>query len=177
MIRIQYRLDVYFGAQGTLPGQNQKYRAKAASGIRRCVMMDLQTLQGVITHRYEITACYGELLKASTRTELSRLKKTRTRGADYHWSSLNRVRRWVHRSDDALRPLHRAEIDQDLALASDTSLSRLMSMRRELSRVWKNSSASSEQLLVALQAWCRRAQQSGIDGFEQFALRFHRNTA
>jgi stearoyl-CoA desaturase (delta-9 desaturase) len=139
--------------------------------------MDLQTLQGVITHRYEIMARYGELLKAAAREELSRLKTTRTHGADCQWSSLNRVRRWVHRSDDALQPAQRAEIDEALALAPDTSLSRLVSMRRELGRVWESSSASSEQLLADLQAWCQRAQQSGIQGLEQFALRLRRYAA
>ena len=40
-------------------------------------------------------------------------------------------------------------------------------MRRELGRIWESSSASSEQLLHDLQAWCQRAQQSGIAGLEQ----------
>lgn len=83
----------------------------------------------------------------------------------------------MHRSDDALQPPQRAEIDQALALAPDTSLSRLVSMHRELGRVWESSSASSEQLLADLQAWCHRAQQSGIDGLEQFALRLRRYAA
>ncbi len=83
------------------------------------VTMDLQTLQGVMTHRYEIMARYGELLKVSARDELSCL----------------------------------------------------VTMRRELGRVWERSNASSEQLLTDLQAWCHRAQQNGIDGIEQFALR------
>ena len=139
--------------------------------------MDLQTLQGVITHRYEIMARYGELLKVAAREELSRLKTTRSSDADTQWASLHRVRRWVHRSDDALQPAQRAEIDQALALSPDTPLSRLVAMRRELGWVWESSSASSEQLLADLQAWCHRAQQSGIAGLEQFALRLRRYAA
>jgi stearoyl-CoA desaturase (delta-9 desaturase) len=50
-------------------------------------------------------------------------------------------------------------------------------MRRELVRLWESSSASSEQLLADLQAWCQRAQQSGIEGLEQFAYRLRRYAA
>ena len=50
-------------------------------------------------------------------------------------------------------------------------------MRRELGRIWESSSASSEQLLHDLQAWCQRAQQSGIAGLEQFAQRLRRYAA
>ena len=53
----------------------------------------------------------------------------------------------------------------------------LVQMRRELGRIWESSSASSEQLLHDLQAWCQRAQQSGIAGLEQFAQHLRRYAA
>jgi len=141
-------------------------------------VLDLSNLQGVITHRYEIMARYGDLLKAAARDELSRLKATRKEGDENcRWTSLNRARRWLHRTDDTLQPAQRAEVEQALALAPDTSLTTLVAMRRELGRLWESSSASSEQLLADLQAWCQRAQQSGIEGLEQFAVRLRRYAA
>jgi len=141
-------------------------------------VMDLATLQGVITHRYEIMARYGDILKVAAREELSRLKSSpKDEDVTRKWSSLNRARRWIHRGDDALQPAQRAEVDQALALAPDTSLSTLVNMRRELGRLWESSSASSEQLLGDLQAWCQRAQQSGIASLEQFAVRLRRYAA
>lgn len=140
-------------------------------------VMDLATLQGVITHRYEIMARYGDILKVAAREELARLKSSGQEDADGSWSSLNRVRRWLHRNDDALQPEQRAEIEQALAMAPGTSLTTLVSMRRELGRLWESSSASSEQLLADLQAWCQRAQQSGIASLEQFAVRLRRYAA
>lgn len=140
-------------------------------------VMDLATLQGVITHRYEIMARYGDILKVAAREELARLKSTGREDANGSWSSLNRVRRWLHRNDDALQPEQRAEIEQALAMAPNTSLTTLVSMRRELGRLWESSSASSEQLLADLQAWCHRAQQSGIASLEQFAVRLRRYAA
>jgi len=141
-------------------------------------VMDLSTLQGVITHRYEIMARYGDILKVAAREELTRLKSSgKGEDANRKWSSLNRVRRWIHRGDEALQPAQRAEVDQALAMAPDTSLSTLVTMRRDLGRLWESSSASSEQLLADLQAWCQRAQQSGIASLEQFAVRLRRYAA
>jgi stearoyl-CoA desaturase (delta-9 desaturase) len=139
-------------------------------------LVDLGTLQGVITHRYEVMARYADIVKIAARQELAKMKHSRQEGsADCHWTSLHRVRRWLHRSEDVLQPEQLAEVDQ--AIARSQSLSTLVQMRRELGRLWESSSASSEQLLGHLQAWCQRAQQSGIEGLEQFADRLRRYAA
>jgi stearoyl-CoA desaturase (delta-9 desaturase) len=139
-------------------------------------MIDLRTLQGVITHRYEVMARYADVVKSVAQQELVKLKPARREGSpDCNWTMLRRVRRWVHRSEDVLQPEQVAEVDQ--AIARNQSLSTLVQMRRELGRLWESSSASSEQLLSDLQAWCQRAQQSGIEGLEQFAHRLRRYAA
>jgi len=50
----------------------------------------------------------------------------------------------------------------------------MVQMRHDLVKLWDSSSASSEQLLQDLQAWCHRAQQSGIESLQEFALRLRR---
>ena len=141
-------------------------KLKLESGTKA---IDLQTLQGVITHRYEVMARYGEIIKTAVREEL--ISKPASGAA----VRLQRVRRWLHRNEEVLHPEQRAEVDQ--AIAHNQSLSTLVQMRRELGRLWESSSASSEQLLHDLQAWCQRAQQSGIAGLEQFANRLSRYAA
>lgn len=141
-------------------------KLKLESGARA---IDLHTLQGVITHRYEVMARYGEIIKTAVREELI------SKPASATASRLQRVRRWLHRNEEVLHPEQRAEVDQ--AIAHNQSLSTLVQMRRELGRLWESSSASSEQLLHDLQAWCQRAQQSGIAGLEQFAQRLSRYAA
>jgi len=137
---------------------------------------DLATLRGVITHRYEIMARYTALMRRAVRDEMSRLRPTRQAGNEQcNWHLLKRARAWLHLSDDSLQPEQRAQIDQ--AVAQHQALSTLLQMRRELGRLWESSSASSEQLLHDLQAWCQRAQQSGIEGLEQFAYRLRRYAA
>jgi len=139
--------------------------------------IDLSTLQGIITHRYEVLARYTDLVKKSARDELDRLKLTRKEGdADCGWALLRRAKKWLYRADDdALKPEQRAQLDT--VLARNQALSTLVQMRRELVRLWESSSESSEQLLGDLQAWCQRAQQSGIEGLEQFSYRLRRYAA
>ena len=138
--------------------------------------IDLRTLQGVITHRYEVMARYADVIKDAAREELAKMKSSRREGsADCNWTMLHRVRRSLHRNEDILHPEQLAAVDQ--AIAQNQSLSTLVQMRRELGRLWESSSASSEQLLNDLQAWCQRAQHSGISGLEQFALRLRRYAA
>jgi len=62
-------------------------------------------------------------------------------------------------------------------LSQNNSLTTLVQMRHDLVKLWDSSSASSDQLLHDLQAWCQRAQQSGISSLEEFALRLRRYAA
>lgn len=141
------------------------------------VGVSLQTLEGVILHRYEILARYTDLVKKAAAEELAKLKPLRkSDGADCRWQSLSRARDLISHADDMqLEPAQRAELDT--VLADSQSLSTLVQMRRELTRLWESSTSTSEQLLSDLQAWCQRAQQSGIEGLEQFSYRLRRYAA
>src|SRR5690606_15157412 len=101
------------------------------------------------------------------------LKAERNHGSpDCRWKLLRHCRKWLVNDTDSLQPAQRAEVDR--VLADAPALSTLVQMRSELTALWESSSASSEQLLADLRAWCQRAQQSGIDGLEQFAYRLRR---
>jgi stearoyl-CoA desaturase (delta-9 desaturase) len=43
-----------------------------------------------------------------------------------------------------------------------------------LSAMWDRSNASREQLVAQMQAWCHRAEQSGIQALHDFAGRLRR---
>ncbi len=136
-----------------------------------------KTLEGVIMHRYEILARYTDLVKKAASEELAKLKSGLQQGSfKASPTALARAKDWLSQADDSkLAPSERAELDT--VLAQSQSLSTLVQMRRELTRLWESSSASSEQLVSDLQAWLQRAQQSGIEGLEQFALRLRRYAA
>lgn len=129
--------------------------------------LDLAHLQGIITHRYEVLARYSHVLKKAVARELASARQRKG-----EWRLLYRCRKWLLHAGPDLAPEQRAEVDRALALAP--ALSTLVQMRSELTALWESSSASSEQLLADLRAWCQRAQQSGIDGLEQFSFRLRR---
>lgn len=138
--------------------------------------VDLKTLQGVITHRYEVLARYTDLLKKAASDELSKVRHMRKAGsADCQFTQLSRAKDWLASSDDTLEPAQRLELEN--MLAENKKLSTLVQMRRDLVGLWESSSSSSEQLLADLQAWCQQAQQSGIESLEQFANRLRRYAA
>ncbi len=129
-------------------------------------------LQGIIAHRYEVLARYSGVIKAAVAHEIKALNLRQRRSERL---LLRRCRKWLVRDAAALAPQERVQVDRALSLAP--ALSTLVQMRRELTALWESSSASSEQLLADLRAWCQRAQASGIDGLEQFALRLGRYAA
>lgn len=132
----------------------------------------LDTLQGVITHRYEILARYADVIRQAATEEIARIKNTEDRNK---LSLLQRCRDWIGRGDQVLSEDQRAQLQQ--VLQDEGKLSTVVQMQVELSRLWESSSATSEQLLADLRAWVQRAQQSGIDSLEQFALRLRRYAA
>jgi stearoyl-CoA desaturase (delta-9 desaturase) len=111
-------------------------------------------------------------MKTACKDELIRLKASK---ADTQADALVAATHWLGRGEENLAPAERARIEQ--AISQNDSLSTLVLMRHDLVKLWDSSSASSEQLLHDLQAWCQRAQQSGIASLEEFALRLRRYAA
>jgi stearoyl-CoA desaturase (delta-9 desaturase) len=56
-------------------------------------------------------------------------------------------------------------------LASSPYLAKLVAMREELRLLWTRTNVSAEQLVADLQAWLRKAEESGIAALQDFALR------
>ena len=60
---------------------------------------------------------------------------------------------------------------QDLALGASPKLAKLVAMREELRGLWTRTGVSAEQLVADLQAWCRKAEESGIAALHDFSLK------
>jgi stearoyl-CoA desaturase (delta-9 desaturase) len=60
-----------------------------------------------------------------------------------------------------------------LAIARDASpvLDKMVIMREELRQLWLNTSHSREQLASDLQAWCHRAEESGVAALQEFSMK------
>ncbi len=125
---------------------------------------DEKTLEAVITNRYEVMARYAREMRRACSDEISVLK---ARGQDL--SILQAARRWLHRDDDRVPATARDQVDQ--ARAASPALDQMLTMREELRQMWLNTSVSREQLAHDLQAWCKRAEDSGITRLEAFSQR------
>jgi stearoyl-CoA desaturase (delta-9 desaturase) len=126
---------------------------------------DLDTLQAVITYRYDVLAKYAKSLKNTYAEELRVLRRFAPQDAQL----LRGLKRWLNRDEQQLCCEERARMVA--ALAKSEKLSTVYTMRQELAALWERSNASREQLLKQLQDWCRRAEASGIRQLEEFSLR------
>ncbi|PXW96529.1 stearoyl-CoA desaturase (delta-9 desaturase) [Sphaerotilus hippei] len=127
---------------------------------------DGQTLEGLIANRYEVMARYAQGLRQSCADELQRLKAQGGQNTQ-RWSNMRLAQRWLHR-DAAKIPA--AVLPQvEAACGASPTLTTLVAMREELRLMWTRTNVSAEQLVVDLQDWCVRAEQSGIAALQDFA--------
>ncbi|WP_295642434.1 fatty acid desaturase [uncultured Methylibium sp.] len=129
---------------------------------------DSKTLEAIIANRYELMAGYGRELRAACHTELTRLKAQGQRDTT-KWKQLRLAKRWLHRDDDRIPQAVRSDVAT--ARAEHPVLDKLVTMREELRLLWTRTNVSAEQLVADLQAWCRKAEESGIAALQDFAMR------
>ena len=128
---------------------------------------DDKTLEAIIANRYEVMAKYARNVRAACGTELARL---RAQGAENtpKWANMRLARRWLHRDTDKIPGHLQAQVAD--AAAESPALEKLLAMREELRQLWTRTNVSAEQLVADLQAWCRKAEESGIAALQEFAL-------
>ena len=125
---------------------------------------DEKTLEAVIANRYEVMASYARQMRATVQAEFDALKARR---ADVSmWAA---AQRWLHRDDDKVPPQLQAKVAQ--VRAQSPALVKMHAMREELRQLWSNTTLNREQLAHDLQAWCRRAEESGVAALRDFSIR------
>lgn len=127
---------------------------------------DLETLQAVITHRYDVLARFGRSLQATYREEIGKLKSRGLSTTDH--SVVDRLMLGDARVPDADRVRVESYLEHSKVLAT------IYGMRQELVQLWQRSTASKEQLVRQLDDWCRRAEASGIASLSDFSRQLRR---
>jgi stearoyl-CoA desaturase (Delta-9 desaturase) len=122
---------------------------------------DFDTVQAVITHRYDVMAKYAKTLKRTIGAEIDGLR------AKAPHLDKQGLRRWLHADAKALDDPSKAGLDA--ALQDSKVLHTVYSMRQDLTALWERSNASREQLVKELQDWCHRAEASGIAALREFS--------
>ena len=141
----------------------KKTPPKLAFGHVRPVA-DEKTLEALISNRYEIMAAYAKDMRRAFRGELVALQ---ARSADA--SVIGAARRWLHRDAEKVPAAALAQLA--LARAASPVLDKMVLMREELRQLWLNRLQSREQLAADLQAWCHRAEASGIAALQEFSMK------
>ncbi len=129
---------------------------------------DGKTLEAVIANRYEVMARYARNLKSACRAEIAKLKAEGAAGGA-KLAQMKLARRWLHRDEDKIPHEVRPQLAQ--AIAQSPGLAKLVAMREELRQLWTRTNVSAEQLVADLQAWCKKAEESGIHALQEFALK------
>ncbi|MCP5271995.1 MAG: fatty acid desaturase [Burkholderiaceae bacterium] len=128
---------------------------------------DGKTLEALIANRYEVMANYAAGVKAAVAAELAHLKAQGAQNSA-QWKPLMAAKAWLHRDDDKIPQQVKPQLQQ--ALGASPQLAKLVAMREELRQLWTRTNVSAEQLVADLQAWCKRAEDSGIAALQNFSL-------
>ncbi|WP_372524655.1 fatty acid desaturase [Piscinibacter sp.] len=129
---------------------------------------DSKTLEAIIANRYEVMAKYAKQLRGACRAELARLQAEGAKNTA-KWADMRLAKRWLHRDDDKIPQGVKAQVAK--VCAQNAALAKLVAMREELRQLWTRTNVSAEQLVADLQAWCKKAEDSGIAALQEFALK------
>jgi stearoyl-CoA desaturase (delta-9 desaturase) len=116
-----------------------------------------------------VMARYAKTVKRAYRQELARLKEV---GAREKYQLMRGARNWFHKEEAGLDEPQKRQLPE--IFANSQKLRTFIELRNDLAAIWDRSNASREQLLVQLQDWCHRAEQSGIKALQEFAMRLRR---
>ena len=127
---------------------------------------DVDTLDAVIAHRYDVLSRYGKMLAATWRQEIGAIRTVTPAMPNLDVSAL---RHWLQRDAKDVPETVRPALSE--VLSRSEALHKTYTMREELSALWARSTASKEQLVHQLQDWCSRAEQSGVSQLREFSMR------
>ena len=131
-------------------------------------LADGKTLQAVIANRYEVMARYAAELRRVAGSEFDRVR-TQFGHDSAPARQMRLAKAWLHRDDDKIPQAVKPSLL--LVLSEHPNLAKLVAMREELRALWTRSNVSAEQLVGELQAWCRKAEGSGIAMLQEFSLK------
>jgi stearoyl-CoA desaturase (delta-9 desaturase) len=132
------------------------------------VQADSKTLEALIANRYEVMANYAKGMRGVCAAEITRLKAQGSANAAA-WRNLRLAQRWLHR--DVQRLPQEVRLRLETAVESAPELKLLVTMREELRALWTRTNVSVDQLVIDLQDWCQRAENSGIAALSEFSMR------
>ncbi|MDY7538521.1 acyl-CoA desaturase [Undibacterium sp. RTI2.1] len=127
--------------------------------------IDMETLQAVISNRYDVMAKYTKSLRRTWSQEVALLREK----AHFEDGFLKSAKKLLQREPTKLEAPQKQHLSE--VLAHSNALKTMHDMRVELGLIWERSTVSREQLVHQLQDWCVRAEASGIQALHDFSRR------
>lgn len=126
---------------------------------------DFDTLQSVISNRYDVMAKYAKSVKRAWHDEVEHLAGK----AKLESKFLKSSKKLLQREPAKLEAPQKQQLSE--LFAHSKALQTMHEMRVELAAIWERSNSSRDQLLHQLQDWCARAEASGIRALQEFSQR------
>jgi len=124
--------------------------------------MDIDTVMALVTNRFQVMSNYARQVVKNVYKE----EVTRTQDGVLRFQ-LKRARKLLTRDSFLMDPTSKENLAK--ALSSHQSLGTVYEFRQRLEAIWQKTADSQEQLLVAIQEWCRQAEATGIKSLQDFA--------
>jgi stearoyl-CoA desaturase (delta-9 desaturase) len=121
---------------------------------------ELDELRAIIVHRMHVLRHYTyNVTLPVLRRELESLGENAN-------SLLRATRRHLSRHPEMLDEPSRRRLDE--LAQRHPHFKTVLEFRRELKQLWEGAHTSNERLLAEFREWCTRAEQSGIQGLQEF---------
>ena len=124
-------------------------------------VLDKDSALAAANNRFQIMARFRKQVIAPV------VKQQKLLAAKHDMPMFKKAKRILAREESLLSDKYRQQLDN--LVQNNETLHTLYEMRLELQRVWQKRSANREELLHALQEWCKRAEESGIRVLQEFA--------
>ena len=133
--------------------------------------IDFDTVKAVVRNRFQIMARFSrDVLKSVHREELLKTNRDDREG----WTLIKKARRLMKIDVNHLTETNHRRLR--LALERNNALNTVYQMKEKLQAIWDNRTATQENLLRALEDWCRQAEATGIQALEEFSARMRTYT-
>ncbi len=121
--------------------------------------LDFDAALAAANNRFQIMAkFYKSVIKPTVKQEKKQAKLN---------LPFTRAKRLLRKEEALLSDKYRQQLAE--LLAHNEMMEKIYKMKQELQLVWKKRSASRDELLKAMQTWCKEAEESGIRALEEFA--------
>jgi stearoyl-CoA desaturase (delta-9 desaturase) len=123
--------------------------------------LDIDAAMAAANNRFQIMAkFYQSVIKPV-------VKETKNEANVKLAPVMKRAKKLLTRDDSLMTDKYRSQLAE--LIEYDEMVEKVYQMKQDLQQVWKKRSSSRDELLHAMQEWCKEAEASGIHALEEFA--------